>query len=87
MQTQQMQVEQRATGHHPIAAVLVWVFAAIAVMMTGLLAWVLAALASEWSGYVGGESGAALAITGFVGAVTITAWLLTWLTARVHRQP
>ena len=78
--------EPRQQRSHPILRITAWLFGIGASALTGLLIWIAVALVREWSGYVGGESTTALLILGFVGLVTLSAWLVTWVLVRMLRN-
>jgi hypothetical protein len=71
---------------HSVSHVLAWVSGLVASALTVLFAWIAVSVAMEWSGYVGGESTAALVIVGFVGLLALAAWLVTWALARMRRE-
>lgn len=78
--------QPRKQGSHPILTIVAWLFGIAAAALTALLIWVAVALVREWSGYVGGESTTALIILGFLGFVTLSAWLVTWALVRMRRD-
>ena len=70
----------------PVIATLAWLATAVSVAASGFLVWVVVHVTSEWSGYEGGESSTALAITGFVAFMTLIFWLLTAAFFRISHR-
>ena len=61
-------------SNHPLAKVIVWLFGTLAVLLSVFFAFMVATLISEWSSYVGHESGTASTIVALVGILTLGAW-------------
>ena len=59
---------------HPVALTLALIFGAIAMALSVFYAYLIVTAISEWSGYVGHESGTATAILAVFGLITLLAW-------------
>jgi hypothetical protein len=73
---------------HPVATVVGWVFGILAAVLSVFFAYMVATLISEWSTYVGHESGTASTIVAFFGILTLGAWATAaaaFYTARRNR--
>ncbi len=77
--------QPRRPAGHPVLTIAAWLFGAGAAALTVLVIRVVIAVYQEWSGYVGGESTAALVILGLLGMTTLIAWLVTWAIVRARR--
>jgi hypothetical protein len=71
---------------HPFATALAWLLGTVATLLSVFYVYMIATVISEWSGYVGGESGTATAILAFFGVITLIAWGVTALAITVARS-
>ena len=70
---------------HPVAITLALFFGVIAGALTVFYAYMIVTAISQWSGYVGHESGTATAILAVFGLITLFAWGATALAIAAAR--